>query len=467
MHFARCYGEASLSNNNQITLSCGGASQSCQNFYATFVVMKVGFALSFVAFMQAVAVVCCGLSILDRMPLEFEYYGENQDFAMSPGNSLHFQHSQDESKYTKTGTTIVGMCCKDGVVLGADTRSTGDNLVMNKNTQKVHYVSPNIRCCAAGTSADCKQITRKADHHLGLLRIEHELAGEDPESFQDSVSSAVTFISSTIRTSRSNPDNRRRKVSSVQILGGVDVNGPALYQIDQEGVPMRISYGSLGSGSINALAVLESERRKYRLRNHNTKAISVNTEVSGISGSVRDNEGVSRKDNMVNNAILEGHCENITVSEAIDIVRKAVRSGILNDMGSGSHVDLCVITNSVSKDNCTGDSGGRSKSSNSSDTSSKGGVSVKQWREKMESTWNADRISSSITNTDTTATSTRENSATNTTTTTNTADLTATLGKRIFSRIRPIRRIMNDKVQECDEVSAIDDFVGFNIEFIE
>jgi hypothetical protein len=37
---------------------------------------------------------------------------------------------------TKTGTTISAVVFKDGVVLGADTRSTGGSIVANKNCGK-------------------------------------------------------------------------------------------------------------------------------------------------------------------------------------------------------------------------------------------------------------------------------------------------------------------------------------------
>lgn len=68
----------------------------------------------------------------------------------------------------KTGTTIVGVCCKDGIVLGADSRSTMGPLVGNKEVLKVHPLAPKIYCCGAGTSADCEQITRKTAHMLGI-----------------------------------------------------------------------------------------------------------------------------------------------------------------------------------------------------------------------------------------------------------------------------------------------------------
>ena len=43
-------------------------------------------------------------------------------------------------KVTKTGTTICAVIFKDGVILGADTRSTGGDIVANKNCEKLHYM---------------------------------------------------------------------------------------------------------------------------------------------------------------------------------------------------------------------------------------------------------------------------------------------------------------------------------------
>ena len=68
--------------------------------------------------------------------------------------------------YLKTGTTIVGICCRDGVVLGADTRCTGGPLIVDKNKLKIHPIASRIFCCAAGTSAQCDQVTRQAAQYL-------------------------------------------------------------------------------------------------------------------------------------------------------------------------------------------------------------------------------------------------------------------------------------------------------------
>ena len=72
---------------------------------------------------------------------------------------------------TKTGTTIVGLVYKNGIVLGADTRSTNDTTVADKNCEKIHYIAPNIYCCGAGTAADTEKTTELISSQMELLRM--------------------------------------------------------------------------------------------------------------------------------------------------------------------------------------------------------------------------------------------------------------------------------------------------------
>jgi len=51
-----------------------------------------------------------------------------------------------QPKMRKTGTTIVGVVCDGAVVLAADTRATEGPLVADKNTEKIHYIAPNMVC---------------------------------------------------------------------------------------------------------------------------------------------------------------------------------------------------------------------------------------------------------------------------------------------------------------------------------
>lgn len=73
------------------------------------------------------------------------------------------------SKMRKTGTTIAGVVFADGIVLGADTRATEGSIVADKNCEKIHYLTPNIYCCGAGTAADTEQVTGKQYERESLL----------------------------------------------------------------------------------------------------------------------------------------------------------------------------------------------------------------------------------------------------------------------------------------------------------
>ena len=70
--------------------------------------------------------------------------------------------------YTKTGTTIVGLCFEGGVVLAADTRATAGSIVADKNCLKLHVLSPNMWCAGAGTAADLQHVT---NHMAAKLKL--------------------------------------------------------------------------------------------------------------------------------------------------------------------------------------------------------------------------------------------------------------------------------------------------------
>jgi len=94
----------------------------------------------------------------------------------------------------------------------------------------------------------------------------------------------------------------------------------SLYRIERDGASQPIRFGALGSGGPNALASLESSISKLELGR-------------------REGEGGGDSD------------YEITVTQGVEIIRSAVRSGILNDLGSGSHVDIFTLTDSLDKNN--------------------------------------------------------------------------------------------------------------------
>jgi len=105
-------------------------------------------------------------SLINDEPNETGFQFDNVKRNAFLANSAHMTFP----KATKTGTTICGAVFKGGVVVGADTRATGGDIVANKNCQKIHPLAPNMVCCGAGTAADCDKVTEMISSQLELLR---------------------------------------------------------------------------------------------------------------------------------------------------------------------------------------------------------------------------------------------------------------------------------------------------------
>jgi len=181
----------------------------------------------------------------------------------------------------KTGTTICGVIDKDGVVLGADTRSTNGPCVADKNCEKIHYIAPNIYCCGAGTAADTEAVTSMVSSSMELHRM--------ATNRQSRVITALTILKGHLFKYQGH-------VSAALVLGGYDLTGPHLHTVYPHGSTDTLPYVTMGSGSLAAMSVFES-----------------------------------------------GFKENMTLEEAKVLVARAISAGIFNDLGSGSNVDLCVI----------------------------------------------------------------------------------------------------------------------------
>ena len=144
----------------------------------------------------------------------------------------------------KTGTTIVGVIFDGGVVLGADTRATEGDTVADKNCEKIHYIADNIWCCGAGTSADTESTTGLIASQLELHRM---ATGKQPR-----VVTACTMLKRMLYRYQGH-------VSAALVLGGVDCKGPHLYTVYPHGSTDSLPYVTMGSGSLAAMAVFESE----------------------------------------------------------------------------------------------------------------------------------------------------------------------------------------------------------------
>lgn len=146
----------------------------------------------------------------------------------------------------ETGTTTVGLVCKDGVVLGAEKKSTMGYLVASKESEKIHSLEDHIALTVAGAWGDAQAIVRYMKAELKLFRVQNKR--------KISVHGAATLLSNILQNGRWSYVPYMVQL----IIAGFDEDGPGIYSIDAiGGSEQEKKFFSTGSGSPFALGVLE------------------------------------------------------------------------------------------------------------------------------------------------------------------------------------------------------------------
>jgi proteasome beta subunit len=191
---------------------------------------------------------------------------------------------EEKPEVRKTGTTTVGLICKDGVVLAAEKKSTMGYLVASKESEKILPIADHIAMTIAGVSGDAQTLARYMKAELKLFEIQNQR--------RISVKGACTLLSNILQGSKFFP-------YYVQlILAGFD-DGPKIFSLDAVGGwEEEKKFFSTGSGSPMALGVLE-----------------------------------------------DSYKENLTVEEGKKIALRAIKAAVERDIASGGKgADVAVIT---------------------------------------------------------------------------------------------------------------------------
>jgi len=147
----------------------------------------------------------------------------------------------------KTGTTTLGMVCKDGVVIATEKRATMGTLIAHKNTQKLYKIDEHLALATAGLVGDLQVLARYLNAEANLYRLKREA--------RMPVKSAATLMSNIL-------NQRKFYPYYVQlILGGYDNTGGHVYSLDAAGGAIPDKYTSAGSGSPYVFGVLEDNYR--------------------------------------------------------------------------------------------------------------------------------------------------------------------------------------------------------------
>ncbi len=150
----------------------------------------------------------------------------------------------------KTGTTTLGIACKDGLILAADKKMTlGGMIVSSKKMEKVLIVNDDIAITTAGNVSDIQLLVKlmKAQMRLDELRKGKKL------KVKETANILANLVYQNVR-----------KMSMIQgitgfLLGGRDSTGFYLYQMGVDGSLTTFDdYVADGSGMLFAMGVLEA-----------------------------------------------------------------------------------------------------------------------------------------------------------------------------------------------------------------
>ncbi len=183
----------------------------------------------------------------------------------------------------RTGTTTVGIVCRDGVVMATDTRATMGYFVAHKRAKKVYKIDDHVAMTIAGVVGDAQTMVELLKANSKLYRYEY--------STNMPISAAARLTANVLFNSRYVP------LILQGLIGGIDEEGAHIFAVDPFGSMTEEKIVSTGSGSPIAYGVLESQIK-----------------------------------------------EGMSVKEVVPIVVTAVKSAMKRDAASGDSFDVALIT---------------------------------------------------------------------------------------------------------------------------
>ncbi len=182
------------------------------------------------------------------------------------------------------GATVVGVVAKDGVVIAAERRYSYGNYIVSKNAIKVFKITENVGAACAGMVGDMQVLVKLVQTYI--KRRELETGRRTRPNSVAKLMSVIMF------------ENRLFPLLTQVIVGGVDEDGSGkIYALDPLGSVIPDKYAAVGTGEEIAIGVIEN-----------------------------------------------GYRDDITVSEARDLVMRSIRAAVKRDAGSGDVADIMTIT---------------------------------------------------------------------------------------------------------------------------
>ena len=190
----------------------------------------------------------------------------------------------------KTGTTILGIVCKDGVVMAADRQMTrGQAAVGSKNFPKATQINDYLVMSIAGNASDALRFKKYLSAELKLKELRAKS--------RPTVKQSANLLSSMSYSGIRQPSMIPAIVGSL-LAGFNEDNSTELYNISPDGTIEKVEdYESTGSGMTYVLGLLERQYKK-----------------------------------------------DLTTKEGIELAKEALKSSTQRDVYSGYGIDIFTIT---------------------------------------------------------------------------------------------------------------------------
>ncbi|KAF9643270.1 proteasome-domain-containing protein [Thelephora ganbajun] len=133
------------------------------------------------------------------------------------------------------GTSIMAVQFKDGVIIGADSRTTTGAYIANRVTDKLTYVHDRIYCCRSGSAADTQAVADIVHYYLQMYK---QHMGREP-----SVHTAASLFQNICY------QNKDALSAGIIVAGWDKEDGPSVYNIPLGGGIFRQPWAIGGSGS--------------------------------------------------------------------------------------------------------------------------------------------------------------------------------------------------------------------------
>jgi len=190
----------------------------------------------------------------------------------------------------KTGTSILGIVCKDGIVMAGDRRATAGNLVVVKNTLKVVKLNDYLVISGTGMSSDIDMLQKVITAELRLK----ELRTKSRPSVKEAANLVGNMAYRNIRQPSMVPF-----IAGLLVAGYNENGSTELYSIEPAGTAMKVEDydANFSSGMPFILGLLERQYRK-----------------------------------------------DITIKEGVELAMEAIKASTQRDTGSGNGIDVVTIT---------------------------------------------------------------------------------------------------------------------------